>query len=286
MDASLFSGDSVESDRIIYTPSVFAKTNLIYLQEIGSLQAKTPHTSRRENLSSYLFFMVLNGTGMLEYEGANYSLFKGDCVFLDCKRSYSHRSSQDLWKLKWVHFYGSNMNGIYGKYAERGGLPCFRPEEIEKYEKIWGDIYETAASNIYIKDMKIYEKLTSLLTILMEESWNPGKKPHWSVKKQNLQEVKEYLDQHYSEKITLDGLADLFYINKYYLTRVFKEQFGISINSYILQVRITHAKQFLRFTDLSIEKISQECGMNDANYFSRIFKKVEGISPGEFRKRW
>ncbi len=43
---------------------------------------------------------------------------------------------------------------------------------------------------------------------------------------------------------------------------------------------------FLRFTDLPIEKIGQECGMSDANYFSRVFKKTEGVAPGEYRKAW
>ena len=101
-----------------------------------------------------------------------------------------------------------------------------------------------------------------------------------------MQVVKDYLDLHYRQKITLDHLAEHFYINKFYLTRIFREQFGLTINNYLLQIRITHAKRLLRFSDLSIEKIAVECGMSDANYFARMFKKVEGSSPGEFRKRW
>ena len=63
MDTSLFHGNLVTTSRILYTPSTFAKTSLLHLQEIGSLQAQKPHTSRRENLSSYLFFLVLSGYG-------------------------------------------------------------------------------------------------------------------------------------------------------------------------------------------------------------------------------
>ena len=105
-------------------------------------------------------------------------------------------------------------------------------------------------------------------------------------KKQNLQEIKDYLDTHYTEKITLDALAERFYINKFYLTRVFKEQFGQSVTNYLVQLRITQSKRLLRFTDRSIEAVAQECGLNDANYFSRLFKKVEGITPGEYRRQW
>ena len=113
MDASLFQGNLVNSSRILYTPSGFAKTNLIHLQETGTLQAQKPHTSKRENLASYLFFLVEKGSGTLEYDGRTYPLSGGDCVFLDCRRPYSHRTSEDLWTLKWAHFYGHNMNGIY-----------------------------------------------------------------------------------------------------------------------------------------------------------------------------
>lgn len=286
MDASLFHGNLVESKRILYTPSVFAKTNLVHLQEIGELQAQKPHTSKRENLSSYLFFVVLDGMGALEYDDNSYEINVGDCAFLDCRKAYSHRSSENLWTLKWIHFYGPNMNAIYEKYIERGGHPCFRGHAPDIYIALLDQLYEIAGANVYTRDMKIYEKLISLLSLLMDESWNPPNNLGSVSRKQNLQEVKEYLDGHFQERITLDGLSDSFFINKFYLTRIFKEQFGISVNNYLLQIRITHAKQLLRFSGLPIEKISQECGMNDANYFSRVFKKVEGISPGEFRKMW
>lgn len=286
MDTSMFHGSLVTTSRILYTPSTFAKSNLIHLQETGSLKATSPHTSQRENLTSYLFFLVCSGGGMLNYEGETFPLKTGDCVFLDCRKPYSHRTSDDLWQLKWVHFYGPNMNSIYDKYTERGGGPCFHPEDPLPYKQLLDQLYATASSEDYVRDMRIFESLASLLTLLMEVSWDPQNSRHSSSKKQNLQNLKEYLDRCYMNRITLDDLADRFFINKFYLTRIFKEQFGISINSYLLQTRITHAKRLLRFTDKTIEAIGSECGIDDANYFSRMFRKVEGISPGEFRRMW
>lgn len=286
MNTPLFPGSSVESDRILYTPSGFARTSLIHLQEAGVLQAIQPHISRREHLTSYLFFLVLGGSGELRYNKQKYELAAGDCVFLDCRQSYSHATAENLWQLKWVHFYGPNMNSIYEKYLSRGGRPCFHPENPANFEDILNQILIIAASDDHIRDMRLFEKLTSLLTLLMEESWQPSAGRYSASKKQNLRNLKEYLEQHYQERILLDDLAEKFFINKYYLTRIFKEQFGVSINTYLLQVRITHAKQLLRFTDKSIEEIGIECGIGDGNYFSRMFKKVEGVPPGEFRKLW
>lgn len=285
MNTPFFQSELVESKRILYTPSNFAKTSLLHLQEIGKLQAKRIHRSSRRNLASYLFFMVLSGSGKLGYDSTEYTLSPGDCVFIDCRKPYYHETAEDLWELKWIHFYGPNLTNIYDKYMERGGSPCFHPDSPDKFMTIWDKTYRTADSSDYIRDMRINETLNTLLTLLMEESWHPEYHRNGS-KKQNLLEIKNYLDEKYLEKITLEGLSEKFYINKFYLTRVFKEQFGISIISYILQIRITHAKQLLRFTDKTIETIGIESGIGPLNYFSRMFKKVEGITPSEYRQKW
>ena len=278
----------VLASRILYTASSFARANLIHLQEIGESKALKPHTSRRKSLVSYLFFVVLEGTGTVGYDGTEYHLKQGDCVFLDCRKPYFQRAdAEHLWRLKWVHFYGPNMNGIYDKYLQRGGLPCFISRHMPEYEQLLDELYGIAASDLYIRDMKIFEKLAAILSLLMEESWNQsGVSPRAPHSKREMQPVKDYIDQHYKEKISLEQLAELFYINKFYLTRVFKQQYGLSINNYIQMLRITHAKQLLRFSTLSVEEIGRECGIEDGNYFSRVFKKIEEVSPGEFRRMW
>lgn len=298
MDPTLFDGMLVKSNRIIYTPSDFAKANLIHLQETGGLDAQKPHTSRRKNLASFLFFIVIKGEGSLEYEGTTYPLKAGDLVFVNCKKPYAHSCSEKLWCLKWVHFSGPNVGSIYEKYRERGGRPVLTVSDRTQWEELLDSIYEIAASNLSvrnlaIKDMQICEKLTSLLTLLLEQSGSNdgpeeknGRRKVGKAKKQNLQEVKDYLDANYAKRITLDMLAETFYINKFYLTRIFKEQFGESVTGYLLQVRITRAKQLLRFSPQTIEQIAAECGMHDANYFARMFKKVEGVTPGEYRHLW
>lgn len=84
----------------------------------------------------------------------------------------------------------------------------------------------------------------------------------------------------------LDELAEKFFINKFYLSKIFKETYGTTVNNYLISKRITRAKQLLRFTDMTVDEIGAAVGMEDANYFSRMFRKVEGISPREYRKQW
>ncbi len=281
-------GSVVSSDRIIYTPSDFAKNNLTHLQEVGTLTALRIHESKRSGLSSYLFFMVLQGSGSLTVDSAVYEMKVGDCAFVDCMLNYKHQSSENLWKLQWVHFNGPNMAGIYEKYCDRGGRYVFTPSDagFQKISGILSAIQQTAVSTSYIRDMEINEKLTTLLTELMRNSWNPEQRENISQKRKDLRNVREYIDTHYTEDIKLDNLAQMFFINKFYLTRIFKEQYGTTINNYVTQVRITNAKKHLRFTDMTVEQIGAKCGYNDSNFFIRVFKRSEGMTPGEFRSKW
>lgn len=298
MQDSLFSNsyvDSVSSDRIIYTPSTFARSSLIHLQEIGTLQATHPHKNKRSGLCSCLFFIVLKGSGQLVYDGENYELHTGDCVFIDCKKSYSHETGSsmnqkqdELWSLQWVHFYGPNMGAIYRKYQERGGRPTFRPSQLSTYRSILEELYQIADSVDYVRDMRIHEKLSSLLILLMEDAWNSSSgdiKEKINESMIDIQEVKEYLDSHFTSQITIDELSSKFFINKYYLMKLFKDRYGLTINTYLNSLRITYVKQQLRFTDRTVEELATELQI-EPSYLSRLFKKVEGISPTTFRKSW
>ncbi len=287
MEKSLFSGSLVKTTRNIYTATNFAKNALFYLQEVGTLTAIKPHVSKRKNLHSYLLFIVLEGSGHLDYCGVHYTLVKGDCVFIDCKNEYSQSSSDNLWTLKWIHFYGKSMPEIYDKYVRRGGLSAFSLMDIKKYELGLDEIFDFSVSQDYIRDMKINQTISSLLTFLMEETRNlyhPVDGPIST--KRNVDDIKKHIETNFAEKISLDMLAEKFYINKYYLTRIFKEQTGTSITNYLLEIRITQAKHQLRFTALPISEISNVCGFDDPSYFARAFHKYEGISPSAFRKSW
>ena len=80
-----------------------------------------------------------------------------------------------------------------------------------------------------------------------------------------LKQILHYLDEHYTETISLDFLAEEFYISKYYLAREFKKEYGTTIIRYVLAKKITHAKELLRYSNSSIEEIARLCGMDDAN---------------------
>ena len=124
----------------------------------------------------------------------------------------------------------------------------------------------------------------------MKESWNKSlndnESSFSSEKRKDLRLIREYIEENYNKDIRLDFLSLKYGISKYYLSHMFKEQYGTSVNNYIINMRITKAKHLLRFSDLSTTEIANRVGYEDVNYFIRSFKKVENITPGEYKKKW
>lgn len=98
-------------------------------------------------------------------------------------------------------------------------------------------------------------------------------------------ELTAYINEHYSEKLTLNSLAKLFYISKNSLSRRFFNVMNISVMEYCNIVRFNAAKNLLLTTKKSVMEISELCGFSSANYFSLIFKKQIGLSPLNYRKK-
>ena len=74
----------------------------------------------------------------------------GDCVFIDCRKAYSHSTSDNLWSLQWCHFYAPSLPAVYEKYKERGGRPVFHPDDLTPFTSLLTDLYNLASSSDYI----------------------------------------------------------------------------------------------------------------------------------------
>lgn len=98
-------------------------------------------------------------------------------------------------------------------------------------------------------------------------------------------QIDQYVEKNYCKKITLDDIADTLHVNRSYLSRYYKNKKGINLFDDILNRRVEAAKEYLRTTDMRTYEISEAVGVEDAGYFSKMFKKITGVSPKEFRKR-
>lgn len=272
------------SRRVITTPSSYARSAFFYVQETGYLKLRESHQARPKQLDSYLFVLVLSGKGTLLYDDHTYPLEMGSCFFIDCQIPYCHQSSpKEPWELLWVHFKGATTAAYY-QYFSAHSAPVLKPASFSQLQEQLSLLLELCQGTDLSVEIRASRILTEILTLLLlglnapPEARGSGRL--------KMEEVRAYLDEHFTEKFSLDDLAQGFFVSKYHLSREFKACYGITLNAYVISRRISLAKRLLRFSDYTLEEIARCCGFYDASYLNKQFKKSEGLSASDFKRNW
>lgn len=101
--------------------------------------------------------------------------------------------------------------------------------------------------------------------------------------KGSIQKIKQYIETHYDQNLSLKSIASVFYMNPVYLGQLFKKTYGVYFNEFLLQTRMREAKRLLRQTGLRVYEIADKIGYTNADYFVTQFEKVERKTPSEYR---
>ncbi len=97
--------------------------------------------------------------------------------------------------------------------------------------------------------------------------------------------ARDYMEEHYGEELTLQKVADVVGISAGYLSTQFSQSFGCGFIDYLNQIRVEHACAYLKQNYFKTYEIAYKVGYRDEKYFSRVFKKVTGMSPSEYKNR-
>lgn len=130
---------------------------------------------------------------------------------------------------------------------------------------------------IYIQEMDMEQKRNN--TAYSNESYRVTSGVY-----NTIQNVTEYINENYAEDITLEMLSDRFFVSRAGLTRAFRNITGITIVQYLTIVRIRMACQYLKTTNDSITTISSQCGFGNVTYFEKVFRRLRGMTPRQYRK--
>lgn len=111
----------------------------------------------------------------------------------------------------------------------------------------------------------------------------PLLKPERPVMPVRVERVRQYIQEHFCEEISLESIAAACGMSKYYLCHVFKENMGVSVFNYLIWLRMEEARRLLATTTLKVSQVGSRVGYADPNYFITAFKKQEGVTPTEYR---
>ncbi|MCS7459700.1 AraC family transcriptional regulator [Paenibacillus doosanensis] len=165
-------------------------------------------------------------------------------------------------------------NTLYSYSAERGGLSAWQSHFIsEKYA-------------IMIEHATTIAELDKLHSNMVQEYSDPSiRKSSSSDNLTIVEKAEKYIEMNFAEDISMDEMAAKLHVHPSHLMRVFKKEKGMTISYYRNQRRLKEAKQLILFSHLSMTEIAIMVGFGNSQYFSNFFKKAEGITPLEFKKR-
>lgn len=106
-----------------------------------------------------------------------------------------------------------------------------------------------------------------------------------SRKLENFNNIIDYIDKNYAEPLTTQTAAGMAHLSEYYFCHLFKRSTGVSFVSYLNEIRVQKSAVLLNNTRLSITAVAAEVGFSDVNYFSRLFRRIMGVSPRRFREK-
>lgn len=126
---------------------------------------------------------------------------------------------------------------------------------------------------------EMIDRLIKYLFCLLAEIADVDKKSRY------VNDMKRYIESNFSSKLSLEEVAASAHLSKSYSSAIFRKETDMSINEYIINIRIKQAGKMLKYTDEAVSDIAEKCGFCDIFYFSRAFKREKGISPQEYRKK-
>lgn len=272
----------------IVTVHPASKAGLMYVQELGDFYCGRNYYTVREGLDSFLIKLTLSGGGVLEYGGKEYRLSAGQFFWIDCQNPQRYYTDPEIgrWHVLWVHFRGANARAYYEIFqsvsegSPIGSLPAHGNSE-ELLQSLLAR-YNHSDSTVD-NDIAASAQLTQLLAECIQ---SVNMQEENRAVPELVQQIREYLLNHYAENISLDTLSQQFSVSKYHLQRLFKKYTGQSPLEFLSVVRMTRAKELLRTTDMPVGDIAYAVGLENASYFVSKFRSLEDITPHRYRKSW
>jgi AraC-like DNA-binding protein len=239
---------------------------------------------------------VLSGEGKYHIEGRMYEVKEGDLLILNPGVRHQAILRQDRETPTTEFFVGFcdiQIPGYPHNYLpipEGGHILHTSGELRQRISRLCAsmEIENTVYREGRYFMMKAY--LMQLILVVIREQCEPvvpnvGYAFESVNKKYVVEQVLNYLENHYSEKISLDRIAGNMYLSPFYISRIFKSETGDTPISHLIDIRMEKAKELLQQKDYSVQEIAALVGYDDAYHFSKLFKKRYGISPSQVRKQ-
>ena len=259
--------------------------NAFYIISLSKLSNINYSSISSLPIDSYCFLYTSEGETELEYDGFNYLLIPNSIVFMDLNKTFKiSRSKITKWSANLILFSGSNIDYYFNLFYESNIAAIPLPDSSVASKKI-SELYTLSESTLSKKNMELLNSklITDILTtIIIGKDYNPfisNAMPNYIVQAMSI------LEKEYNSELSLDILAERLNVSKFTISHEFKRYTGLSFSENLIKRRLNSAKDMLTKSDKSISEIGFASGFSSDAHFISTFKKREGITPLQYRKR-
>lgn len=267
-----------ESDYFVYSPSKSAMEIFFYPLQCGHFIYEPGYSLRRESYDSFLIMYIQKGTLALEVNGRTVSITAGHFVLLDCYQLHAY-STNDGWECLWCHFDGVIARHWYANIVSRLGNVFSIPDSYSALNKLTA-IYNIFASGSPVREPLLSKYLTDMLTCFF--LYTPLEKNSYNYTDMT-EKIITYINEHFTENITVGELAERAGLSLYHFIRTFKKETGFTPHEYIINIRIGTAKYLLKNSRMPVKDICFSTGFSCESVFCSAFKRQLGMTPAQYR---
>ncbi len=269
-----------------------------YVRQAVEKRVKAPVELPIRWLVAYQIAIITDGEAIMTFNDKPIKISKGDVVFIPPNEPHRYTVTSDIIKL--IVDFDANYSELSRKRNISSAIPpetlpkfkkayiqqnlyekydlplVFRPQGFDEYVSYWCEIKDALKkNNSYVIEIKM-TKLLNLIHSRLGITKIKDKIDYCEV-------VKDYIDAGFERIITLEEIASLYEINKFTISKKFKDRYGISIIAYYNQKRLEYAKSALSAPNSSVTKVSDYLNFTDVYTFSKFFKMRTGLSPRAFK---
>lgn len=258
-------------------PDNYYRHPLLYnVAQSGYVIGGLKHSVSRTGYNSFGLYGVLKGEVVLKIKNKTYNAHAGDTLFFSQEDAHTVVNGGDVpYKAYFLYLYGPEVKGFYDSFQSKFGyvMTGFIPPSLADAVQQITTMIRSGNENKYLISSLLYNLLTELL-----------QKCDVSDGRDGITDAIKYVMEHYKEKITLDTLSSMAFMDKFYFIRQFHSLTGYTPKEYQNELRLNEALSLLKNTDLSVTSIANEVGFSDARGLISLIKSKKGCSPSQLRK--
>lgn len=253
-----------------------------HLYEVGYEKCRPAKATEYAPIDYWVLHYCVSGEGYFSVaDSPQVHLTAGDLFLIPANyRNKYYPNRQNPWNYLWIGFSGS----LAKNYLEQAGLteenPIIKATIDKKTELIFSAIYQS------FKQKEIFEMFSKTFSLFNYLAKKNQQTIRIDQREKLFLEIKNYLDEHFSDGITVTQAALANNIDRTYLFKLFQKYQNENPSLYIQQLKLDKACSLLRKSSFSITEISYQCGFSSPSYFSKFFQSKINTSPVAYRSQF